>query len=280
MKLIKCCYHLGQKVTRPTFGNFYFRPESPHSPHLDMVMDPKKNPTLPSFLNPSPQNLDNDKKRKQTEVKGFDIVVGDKELKRKKKEKEEEEQIQLLDEKKKKKPNRDRHRKVEGRGRRVRLPPLCAARIYQLTKELGHKSDGETLEWLLQKAEPSIISAIGNGIKPIGTTTTDSVSQPPLMADLMVSHYVEGASRTQMAANETGQTTGGFDLNYGIGFGFNGVSEIGFGNNQMSGLELGLSQVAVLNPQVYQQMGQEQSRVHHHHHSYEDGQQSAEKNGS
>lgn len=273
MKLIKCCYHLGQKVTRPTFGNFYFRPESPHSPHLDMVMDPKKNPTLPSFLNPSPQNLDNDKKRKQTEVKGFDIVVGDKELKRKKKEKEEEEQIQLLDEKKKKKPNRDRHLKVEGRGRRVRLPPLCAARIYQLTKELGHKSDGETLEWLLQQAEPSIISATGNGIKPIGTTTTESVSQSPLTADLMVSHNVEGASRAQMAANET---TGGFDLNYGNGFGFNGVSEIGFGNNQTPELELKLSQegnVGVSNPRVYQQMGHKQSRVL-------DQQQSAEKNGS
>ncbi|CAL9223998.1 unnamed protein product [Arabidopsis halleri] len=244
-----------------------------------MVMDPKKNPTLPSFLNPSPQNLDNDKKRKQTEVKGFDIVVGDKELKRKKKKKEEEEQ--LLDEKKKKQPNRDRHLKVEGRGRRVRLPPLCAARIYQLTKELGHKSDGETLEWLLQQAEPSIISATGNGIKSIGTTTTDSVSQSPLTADLMVSHNVEGASRTQMAANETRQTTGGFDLNYGIGFGFNGVSEIGFGNNQTPGLELGLSQdgnVRNLNPQVYQQMGQEQSRVLYHH-SHEDQQQSAEKNG-
>ncbi|XP_023634344.1 LOW QUALITY PROTEIN: transcription factor TCP6 [Capsella rubella] len=235
-----------------------------------VVMDSKTNPNLPSFLNLSPHNQDTDKKRKQTEVKGFDFVVGDKELKRKK----EEEQIQLLGEKKKnKKPNKDRHRKVEGRIRRVRLPVLCAARIYQLTKELGHKTDGETLEWLLQQAEPWIISATGNGIRPVGaTTTTESVvvSRPLITADLMgCYHNTEGeASRSQMAANglwrnETGQnTTGGFDLNYGFGFDFNGVSEMGFGNNQMPELELGLSQdgnVGVLNPQVHQQMGQGQS---------------------
>ncbi|VYS68892.1 unnamed protein product [Arabidopsis thaliana] len=243
-----------------------------------MVMEPKKNQNLPSFLNPSRQNQDNDKKRKQREVKGFDIVVGEK---RKKKENEEEDQeIQILYEKEKKKPNKDRHLKVEGRGRRVRLPPLCAARIYQLTKELGHKSDGETLEWLLQHAEPSIISATVNGIKP----TESVVSQPPLTADLMICHSVEEASRTQMEANglwrnETGQTIGGFDLNYGIGFDFNGAPEIGFGDNQTPGLELGLSQVGVLNPQVYQQMGKEQFRVLHHH-SHEDQQQSAEENGS
>ncbi|KAL9281900.1 Transcription factor TCP6 [Arabidopsis thaliana] len=238
-----------------------------------MVMDPKKNQNLPSSL-----NQDNYKKRKQREVKGFNIVVGEK---RKKKENEEEDQeIQILDEKEKKKPNKDRHLKVEGRGRRVRLPPLCAARIYQLTKELGHKSDGETLEWLLQQAEPSIISATGNGFKP----TESVISQPPLTADLMVCHSVEEASRTQMAANgswrnETGQTTGWFDLNYGIRFDFNGVPDIGFGDNQTPGLELGLSQVGVLNPQVYQQMGQEQSRVFHDH-SHENQQQSAEENGS
>ncbi|XP_010450576.1 PREDICTED: transcription factor TCP6-like [Camelina sativa] len=236
-------------------------------------MDPKKNP---NFLNASPHHQNNDKKRKQTVVKGFDIVVGDKELKTKTKEKEEEERNQLLieQEKKKKKPNKDRHLKVEGRGRRVRLPLLCAARIYQLTKELGLKSDGETIEWLLQQAEPSIISATGNGIKPIGATTDSVVvSQPrPLLtADLMVGHNTQGGAptpRSQMAANgllwwmnETGQNTTErvFDLNCGIEFGFKGVSEMGLGNNQRPGLELALSQdsgnVGALG--VYQQMGQE-----------------------
>ncbi|KAL9675489.1 hypothetical protein QQ045_003691 [Rhodiola kirilowii] len=68
----------------------------------------------------------------------------------------------------------DWHKKVRGWDRRVRILADCAETVFQLTKALGYKTDGETIKWLLKQSEPAIHAVMGSSATSTSPVVTNT----------------------------------------------------------------------------------------------------------
>lgn len=133
--------------------------------------------------------------------------------------------------------NKDRHVKVNGQDRRVRIPTACATRLFQLSQVLGHSTRGQTIDWLLKQAEPTVNEVLGittptvqvevaiSNSAPITLKAAISSPQlPPLPVSMMSSVSLEAVDFPTLAEREGFAATGG-DFLYDLSSNGNGLAE-------------------------------------------------------
>ncbi|KAG9150116.1 hypothetical protein Leryth_009698 [Lithospermum erythrorhizon] len=85
---------------------------------------------------------------------------------------------------------------VNGRERRISIPARVATKVSQLTKTLGLRSHGKTIEWLLHHAEPSIIAKTGTGTTPAQLISSSSRAMPTSSLSLASPLTISSSSAT------------------------------------------------------------------------------------